>query len=376
MITAISFKSSGQELPGNGHDPFLDFVRANYNVSTCQYDARYRIKSLFDTDTTISEARVIFSKEGSKVTFLHIETPELQEELIFFHDTVWYRLPGKNEFMMLGTEIQAMAGNHMQNFFPSSLLTADTLLLHADPFWKVQKINGPMQTIDFAIANLPEEMERLHYEVEFDTMKNLLRKVTEIALFKSGVGVQFQEKSLYNHHFPDPSLIHPPPDFFEMPRIIPDRFKPDPETSVQTAHPELEIYLDGLELTTVMGEPYDLPEEGLLFIDLWYVGCYPCMKSSPVVERLYLEFKDRVYFVGVNEVDKDPEKIERYRSSMALSFPVLLNASEKITGRAGISGYPAFLLADAATRKLLWSYSGYQEDLESIIRQAISGQLE
>ena len=131
-----------------------------------------------------------------------------------------------------------------------------------------------------------------------------------------------------------------------------------------------------MNLHDISGHPFDLPEEGLIFIDLWYVGCAPCMKSAPVIEKLYNGFKDQVYFFSVNEIDRDTTKIINFRKKMGITFPVLLGGKEKLVSKlTGSAGYPLFFLMDAESRMVLWSFAGYAENLEEIIAEAIKNNL-
>ncbi len=361
-------QESPQECAGT--DPFLAYIKFMHRQTAGQYDAMYRKKTLFDPDTSVTKARVRFLKDGGNVRYLHIEDTDAGEALLYDRDTVWYRMPGKNELMMLGIGLESMAGNRMQDFLPLSLIVADTLFLHIEPFWRVTGKQGSLQKVSFSIGNLPPEIERMIYELEIDTAENQLRRVTEIALFDSDRGSQFQELVLSAFSIPGDTLTCPPDAFVTVPRVIPERFLPGFHAAAQEPAPATPSFLSSPELHDLSGAPYLLPQDGIILMDLWYAGCFPCMKSAPVLELLYEEYKDRIYFLSINEIDKDPEKILRFKEAMQLTLPVLLNTGKKISGSTGASGYPLFLLVDATTLQILWQHAGYNDDLEALLREA------
>ena len=32
-------------------------------------------------------------------------------------------------------------------------------------------------------------------------------------------------------------------------------------------------------------------------MDLWYVGCYPCLMAAPVIDKLYEKHKEQIHFL-------------------------------------------------------------------------------
>jgi len=45
-------------------------------------------------------------------------------------------------------------------------------------------------------------------------------------------------------------------------------------------NPWRKYFFNEIELYDLSMKPVSLPDKGLIFIDLWYVGCSPCMRSA------------------------------------------------------------------------------------------------
>jgi hypothetical protein len=100
------------------------------------------------------------------------------------------------------------------------------------------------------------------------------------------------------------------------------------------------------------------------------------MKSAPVIEKLYNEYKDQVDFFSINETDQDTAKIARFKDKMGITFPVLLGGKEKLAMKIiGSNSYPVFILMDGENRKILWKMVGYHENMEELIKTAIKQNL-
>jgi len=182
----------------------------------------------------------------------------------------------------------------------------------------------------------------------------------------------FLEQIFTEYSFPAPASIKVPDYFTTYIKDMKELQKPDNDLVNPTEGHLEDIYLPDPELYDLSGKPFQLPDNGLIFIDLWYVGCAPCMKSVPVIEKIYAEYKDQVHFFSINETDKDTAKISRFIDKMGVTFPVLLGGKDKLAWKVtGTYGYPLFILMDAESSKVLWQMSGYSENLEELIISTI-----
>jgi peroxiredoxin len=68
----------------------------------------------------------------------------------------------------------------------------------------------------------------------------------------------------------------------------------------------------------------------VVLLTFWAVWCHACAEELPVLEAIYLKYRDRgLEVVGVN-IDRDPpDSIQRYVQKKGISFPILLDRDKK-----------------------------------------------
>ena len=364
-----------QSTATNTTDPFCRMVETIWNIDAMAFNTRLKIKNVFETDTSTSFARVMVKKQGTAIEFLLISPEEGEKELLFCQDTAWVVDHLVESITFIGTTIDHLAHNAMENFAPLDLFAIDTMITHAEPFWQVTGKNETYTMISVSVKNQPKEVSDL--KVEFTTGNNdhLIYRILKEFMYLNA-DKMYEEKVFSDYAILDAELVRIP-EYYTIyakdygPWIALEQEIPPIKNDVIN-----DLYLDNTEMFSLDGEPYQIPAEGLIFIDLWYVGCAPCMKSAPVIEKIYHTFKDKVYFFSINEMDRDTAKITRFSEKMGITFPVLLGGKEKMAARiTGSGGYPVFFLMDAESRKVLWNMAGYDENLEEMIIEAIQDHL-
>jgi len=119
-----------------------------------------------------------------------------------------------------------------------------------------------------------------------------------------------------------------------------------------------------------------------LFIDMWYVSCYPCMKAMLellTIDTLYDESLFKI--VSINVADDDTAKINKVtrnlniKCDIALAYYLgdeeLFNLSKKM-GMEFCRGYPKLYLVEMKTKQVIWRscgwYEGFTKEIEEIIK--------
>jgi thiol-disulfide isomerase/thioredoxin len=364
------------EIPkNNAADPFCRMIKTIYSRDALGFNSQFIEKQVFEIDTVTLYGKVIIKKEGTKISFLRIIPDEGDKELIFCNDSAWLvdHINKKIEYM--GTDLESLAHNYYSNFFPFSLYNIDTTISRVDPFWKIIDAKKDFTVISLDITNTSPDLSDIRVEFTIGNSDFLpYRSLQESVYMKAD---KFFQEQVFSHY------STPGADELKVPEYI-TRYKKDfslvqniesnKETSPKNSNGE--IYLHDIKLFDLAKKPIHLPEEGIIFFDLWYIGCPPCMKSAPVIEKLYNEYRDKVYFFSINETDQDTVKIARFRDKMGITFPVLLGSKEKLAEKInGRGSYPVFILMDAESGKVLWKMEGYSEDLEIRISEAINQNL-
>jgi thiol-disulfide isomerase/thioredoxin len=100
---------------------------------------------------------------------------------------------------------------------------------------------------------------------------------------------------------------------------------------------------------------------------LWFRACPNCIKSFPTLKNLSnnSEYKDKLFFLAVNGVDKDQTAADRFLNRYGLNFENLLMDHTRME-LYEIDSYPKYFILDKQNR-LLESIEGYNPNLGKII---------
>jgi thiol-disulfide isomerase/thioredoxin len=354
------------------NDPFCVMVKTIYSLDALSFNSQFREKQVFEHDTVTSFAKVIVKKKGTSVSFLQIIPEDGKQELLYCHDSAWLVDHGKKSLICLGTNIDILTHNHLSQFFPFSIYNIDTTISRVKPFWKIINSTKNYTVVALDVTAASEDVSDIRVEFTISNSDYLPRKTLQESVYMKADKL-CQEQVFSGYSFPRPGQVIIPSYFAIYKKDFTTLQKNVITSENKSEENRGEIYLKDIELFDLSRKPFNLPQDGLIFFDLWYVGCPPCMKSAPVIEKLYNEYMDKVYFFSVNETDQDTEKIARFKDKMGITFPVLLGGKEKIAGKIiGQSAYPAFILIDAESGKVLWEKAGYSENLEDLIKEAIN----
>jgi thiol-disulfide isomerase/thioredoxin len=244
-----------------------------------------------------------------------------------------------------------------------------------EPFWKIIAQTKEHTVISLDINNSSKDVSDIRVEFTIGSADFLPYKTLQESVYLKADKL-FQEQIFSEYSFPEQDQIKVPEYFTKYDKDFNKVQEIDSVIENKAEEPLGEVFLQDIELFDLARNPVSLPDKGLILFDLWYVGCPPCMKSAPVIEKLYIEYKARVHFFSVNETDRDTAKIARFKDMMGITFPVLLGGKEKLALKVnGKGGYPVFILMDARSGKLLWKLEGYAENLEKLIKDAIDQNL-
>jgi thiol-disulfide isomerase/thioredoxin len=377
LYVFISNLMAGQAVdPGKSNmDPFCRMVKTLYSMDLLSFNSKLIEKQVFERDTITSYAKVIVGKEGIKISFLRIMPRDEDYELLFCNDSAWLADHINKRIECIGTDLESLDHNHYSNFFPFSLYNLDTTISKVEPFWKVIRSNNDYTVISLEITNKSPDLSDTRVEFTIGNSDFLPYGSLQESVYMKADKF-FQEQVFSDYSIPSPGEAEVPDYFTRYKKDLSLILKNESQIESSPKNSAAEIYLHDIKLFDLAKNHFHLPENGIIFIDLWYVGCPPCMKSAPVIEKLYHQYKDKVYFFSINETDQDTAKIARFKEKMGITFPVLLGGGEKLAGKiSGRGSYPVFILMDAESGKVLWKMEGYAENLELRISEAINQNL-
>ncbi|HLK69732.1 MAG TPA: redoxin family protein [Bryobacteraceae bacterium] len=81
-----------------------------------------------------------------------------------------------------------------------------------------------------------------------------------------------------------------------------------------------------------------------VLLDFWATWCGPCRKSSPIVEKLYREYKERgLTIIGV-DVGEERSVVEAFLKKNPMAYPSALSGDSGIQEAYKVKAYPTFVL--------------------------------
>ncbi|MDX9906428.1 MAG: TlpA disulfide reductase family protein [Bacteroidales bacterium] len=375
LLASVNTMAQEKSPAVQNDDPFIKMVRATNALNTFIFTSQLNMKQVFTFDTIRNTAEIRIKKSGVMIQFLQIIPSENQKELLFCLDSAWVVDHSARNMALIGHTHDDLSHNFISTSYPFTLFTLDTMLAYVSPFWKITGENNDFYEVTMDIANKSEDVSDV-------LVKFMIRKPDFLpyGLYQESVYLKvdkmFQEQILSDFRLLDTNEIEIPGYYYLYERSGLQENSPEMDSAIVADPDKSTVYLSDLELFTLEGDEFKMYGDGLVLLDLWYVGCAPCMKSAPVVEKLYKQYGSKVHFLSINEVDRDSARIKLFKEKMGITVPALLGGENKIANRfSQYGGYPVFILFEASTGKVLWHIAGYSEELEKVIGEVIEKNL-
>jgi peroxiredoxin len=88
----------------------------------------------------------------------------------------------------------------------------------------------------------------------------------------------------------------------------------------------------------------------VVLVNFWATWCKPCEDEMPAMERLYQQMAPLGFELLAVSVDQDQELVSAFVERQALTFPILLDSEQVVTGVYQTMGFPESLLLDRRGR--------------------------
>lgn len=136
--------------------------------------------------------------------------------------------------------------------------------------------------------------------------------------------------------------------------------------------------LPDFSLTDLEGKTVTLDDQkdGLVLLDFWYKGCFPCQLAMPKIENLHQKYASKGLKVfGINPFDKNNDQLKEWLQTRKVTYNTLFDPELSLPNAVGILGYPLLVIADANSKKVLYVHTGYSEEMETELEPVITGHL-
>ncbi|MEX1994829.1 MAG: TlpA disulfide reductase family protein [Steroidobacteraceae bacterium] len=97
----------------------------------------------------------------------------------------------------------------------------------------------------------------------------------------------------------------------------------------------------------------------VVMINFWASWCGPCRQEFPALDEMYRKYKPMGFtMIGIN-VESEKSDAERFLGMRPVSFPILFDPDNKVSGDYGVSAMPTTVLVDRQGR-LRWQHRAYK----------------
>lgn len=140
------------------------------------------------------------------------------------------------------------------------------------------------------------------------------------------------------------------------------------------AHLEQFPNIEGSLLSSDQTAELRMFDSKVLILDYWYMACYPCIKSIPVLNKIRDKYAtSQVQVVGINIVDNKNDKyasLSKFVDKHKINYPLFFTEENPLS----INSFPTLVFLDKDF-KIIFTESGYAENMEKDIMEAIEKHL-
>lgn len=114
----------------------------------------------------------------------------------------------------------------------------------------------------------------------------------------------------------------------------------------------------------------------LIILDFWYMGCAPCIKAIPFINKIHnIYYSKGVRVYGINQFDTSKNAINAFIERKGINYPILLHSDNSYFKNFDISIFPTILVLDR-NGNLIFRNEGYSIDQEKTIEEILITNLE
>jgi len=119
---------------------------------------------------------------------------------------------------------------------------------------------------------------------------------------------------------------------------------------------------DNIKLSEHRGE--------VIIVNFWATYCDKCKDIFPVLNDLYLKYRDQGFTTLSISTDTDINKISKYLRNMQVAFPVLMDVTHEVSEKYEVAGLPSVYILDRDGR-LRYVYKEYKQGNEDEYRKYV-----
>jgi thiol-disulfide isomerase/thioredoxin len=97
----------------------------------------------------------------------------------------------------------------------------------------------------------------------------------------------------------------------------------------------------------------------VVMINFWASWCGPCRQEFPALDQIYAKYKPMGFEMVAINVESEKSDAERFLEKVPVSFPILFDPDNRVSGDYGVSAMPTTFLVDRQGR-VRWQHRAYK----------------
>jgi len=121
---------------------------------------------------------------------------------------------------------------------------------------------------------------------------------------------------------------------------------------------------DNIKLSEHRGE--------VILLNFWATWCDKCKEGMPVLNDIYLKYRDKGFSVFSINADKDRNKVSKWLRGMQIAYPILFDDTHETSKQYEVEDMPTtyILDRDGHLRYVHKGYpDGYEDDFQKQVRE-------
>ena len=104
----------------------------------------------------------------------------------------------------------------------------------------------------------------------------------------------------------------------------------------------------------------------VIMLNFWASWCDSCKQGMPVLNDIYLRYRDEGFTLLSINIDKDPEKAKKVLRELQVSFPVLMDTTHEVSEKYEVEEMPSTYLIDR-DGNLRYTYRGFPGGFDDVL---------
>jgi len=107
----------------------------------------------------------------------------------------------------------------------------------------------------------------------------------------------------------------------------------------------------------------------VVYLNIWFTGCPPCVQEMPALNSLFDEFGGKGHIVMLSLAFDKPEVLKKFMTANAIKLPLASVSFDKIKQLASVGGnigFPTHLIIDREGRLAVASRGGSSQILKEL----------